>query len=96
MSVETSVFTWPQRSWGPFQALNSSTVGMYLEKVKTSSKRYMQPNVHSTLFTIANTGVSLVAQMVKNPPAMWETWVQSLGWEDLLEEGMATHSGILA
>ena len=34
--------------------------------------------------------------MVKNPPAMWETWVQSLGWEDLLEEGMVTHSGILA
>ena len=39
---------------------------------------------------------SLVAQMVKNPPAMWETWVQSLGWEDTLEEGMATHSRILA
>ena len=39
---------------------------------------------------------SLVAQMVKNPPAMWETWVQSLGWEDPLEEGMATHSSILA
>ena len=34
--------------------------------------------------------------MVKNPPAMQETWVQSLGWEDLLEEGMATHSSILA
>ena len=33
----------------------------------------------------------LVAQMVKNPPAMWETWVRSLGWEDPLEEGMATH-----
>ena len=39
---------------------------------------------------------SLVAQMVKNPPAMWETWVWSLGWEDSLEEGMATHSSILA
>ena len=39
---------------------------------------------------------SLVAQMVKNLPAMWETWVQSLGWEDPLEEGMATHSSILA
>ena len=39
---------------------------------------------------------SLVAQLVKNPPAMWETWVQSLGWEDPLEEGMATHSSILA
>ena len=39
---------------------------------------------------------SLVAQLVKNPPAMQETWVQSLGWEDPLEEGMATHSSILA
>ena len=39
---------------------------------------------------------SLVAQTVKNPPAMWETWVQSLGWEDPLEKGMATHSSILA
>ena len=34
--------------------------------------------------------------MVKNPPAMWETWVRSLGREDPLEEGMATHSSILA
>ena len=34
--------------------------------------------------------------MVKNPPALQETWVQSLGWEDPLEEGMATLSGILA
>ena len=39
---------------------------------------------------------SLVAQLVKNLPAMWETWVRSLGWEDLLEKGMATHSSILA
>ena len=39
---------------------------------------------------------SLVAQLVKNPPAMWETWVRSLGWEDLLEKGKATHSSILA
>ena len=39
---------------------------------------------------------SLVAQLVKNPPAMQETWVQSPGWEDPLEEGMGTHSSILA
>jgi len=39
---------------------------------------------------------SLVAQMVKNPCAMWETQVQSLGWEDPLEKGMATHSSILS
>ena len=37
-----------------------------------------------------------VAQLVKNPPAMQETWVPSLGWEDPLEQGMATHSSILA
>ena len=34
--------------------------------------------------------------MVKNPPALWETWVRSLGWEDPLEKEMATHSSILA
>ena len=39
---------------------------------------------------------SMVAQTVKNPPAMRETWVQSLDWEDPLEEGMTTHSSILA
>ena len=37
----------------------------------------------------------LVAQLVKNPPAMQETWVGSLGWEDPLEKGKATHSSIL-
>ena len=39
---------------------------------------------------------SLVAQLVKNLPIMRETWVQSLGWEDLLEKGKATHSSLLA
>ena len=43
-----------------------------------------------------NIWVSLVAQLVKNPCAMQETWVQSLGWEDPLEEGMETHYSILA
>ena len=38
---------------------------------------------------------SLVALMVKNLPAVWDTWVLSLGWEDSLEEGMATHSKFL-
>ena len=40
--------------------------------------------------------ISLVAQMVKDLPAMQETWVQSLGWDDPLEKGTATHSSILA
>ena len=39
---------------------------------------------------------SLLAQTIKNPPTMQEIWLQSLGWEDPLEEGMATHSNILS
>ena len=39
---------------------------------------------------------SLVAQLVKYPPAIWETWVRFLGWDDPLEKGKATHSSILA
>ena len=39
---------------------------------------------------------SLVAQLLKNLPAMWKTWVRSLGWEDPLEKGTATHFSILA
>ena len=39
---------------------------------------------------------SLVAQLVKNLPAVWDTWVRPLGWEDPLEKGKATHSNILA
>ena len=53
---------------------------------------------HSTFFLPASGpfGVSLVVQMIKNLPAMQETWIRSPGWEDPLEEGMATHSIILA
>ena len=40
--------------------------------------------------------ISLQAQMIKNPSAVWESWVQSLGWEDPLEEGMAIYSSMLA
>ena len=48
------------------------------------------------LSKVPEIGASLVAQLVKNPPAMWETWVLSLGWEDPLEKGKGTHSSILA
>ena len=50
----------------------------------------------SILIFILGFRASLLAQMVKNMPAMQETWVQSLGREDTLEKGMATHSNILA
>ena len=45
---------------------------------------------------VIRTRASLVAQLVKNPPAMWETWVHSLGCEDPLEKGKAIHSSIMA
>ena len=51
-------------------------------------------SLHSS--AVINSRASLVAQMVKNLPVMWETQVQSLGREDLLENGMTTHSIILA
>ena len=48
------------------------------------------------MIAVLTKGASLVAQLVKNLPLMQETWVQSLGWEDPLEKGTATHSSILA
>ena len=52
----------------------------------------MEIELHVGIFT----GASLVAQLVKSRSTMQETWVQSLGWEDALERGMATPSSILA
>ena len=47
-------------------------------------------------YSLQYSWTSLVAQLVKNLLATWETWIRSLGWEDPLEKGMATHSSILA
>ena len=46
-------------------------------------------------YTLQYSWASPVAQLAKNPPSMWKTWVQSLGWEDPLEKGKSTHSSIL-
>ena len=56
----------------------------------------MYRSVYSSTIYNSQDRASLMAQLVKNLPAMQETWVRSLGWEDPLEEGMATHSSILA
>ena len=48
-----------------------------------------------SLLKIVVNRASLVAHLTKNLPAMWETWIKSLGWEDSLEKGKATHSSIL-
>ena len=50
----------------------------------------------NTILISAQKLAFLLAQMVKHLPAMWETWFQSLGWEDPLEKEMATHSSTLA
>ena len=54
------------------------------------------PALAGGFFTSKPPGTSLVAQMVKHLPTMWETWVRFLGQEDPLEKEMATHSSILA
>ena len=66
----------------------------YAKRNKIKSK-YRSPSGQA-LYLRYHKWVSPVAQTVKNLPAMWETWVRSLGWEDPLEEGMATYSSILA
>ena len=59
---------------------------------KSLRGKYLLKNI----FLLVDFWASLVAQRVKRLPAMWETWVQSLGREDPLEKEMATHSSILA
>ena len=56
----------------------------------------LAPGKHGLHLKTGFTWTSLVAQTVKRLSTMRETWVRSLGWEDPLEEGMATHSSILA
>ena len=64
-------------------------------KVRQHSLCSLQSSYSSAYF-LYNVWVSLMAQTVKNLPAMRETWVWSLGWEDSLEKGMAAHSSVLA
>ena len=69
---------------------------MSTETSKTGRQEKRLKKKKKKIYIYKNCWASLVAQMVKNSPAMQETWVQSLGWEDGLEKGMATHSRILA
>ena len=75
-----------------FLAFPNRVVFSFLRDSLPPKCPYLQNEMLPTLSVEA----SLVAQMVKNPPAMQETWVQSLGWEDPLEQDMATHSSIPA
>ena len=78
----------PDSSVGEESACNAGDPGLIPGLGRSSGERLGYPFQYSW--------ASLVAQLVKNLPAMWETWVQSLGWEDLLEKEKATHSSILA
>ena len=62
----------------------------------TILKKYNQKITYIYLIQSQGICTGILAQMVKNLPAMEETWVQSLGWEDPLEKGVATHSSVLA
>ena len=66
--------------------------GYKKKKIKLGQQKDVTKNMS---YLCSSPVISLVAQSVKSPPAMWETWVRSLGQEDPLEKEMATHSNIL-
>ena len=75
-------------SVGRESACNAGDPGWISGPGRSAGEGIGYPLQHSWAF--------LVAHLVKNSPAVWEIWVQSLGWEDPLEKGKATHSSILA
>ena len=78
----------PDSSAGEESACNAGDPGSIPGMGRSSGEGIGYPLQYSWAF--------LVAQLVNNPSVMRETWVRSLGWEDLLEKGKATHSSILA
>ena len=78
----------PDSSVGKESACNAEDPGLIAGSGRSAGEGISYPLQYSW--------ASLVAQLVKNPPAMQETWVQSLAWEDPLEKGKAMHSSILA
>ena len=78
----------PDSSVGEESACNTGDSGLIPGSGRSAGEGIGYPLQYSS--------ASLVAQLVKNLPATWETWIPSLGWEDPLEKGKATHSSILA
>ena len=78
----------PHRSVGKESACNAGDSGLIPGLGRSAGEGIDYPLQYSWS--------SLMARLLKNPPAMWETWVRSLGWEYPLEKGKAAHSGILA
>ena len=82
------IWGFPDSSIGKESACNAGDTGSIPELERSAGEGIGYPLQYSWAF--------LVAQLVKNSPAMRETWVQFLGWEDPLEKGKATHSSFLA
>ena len=82
------IWGFPDSSIGKESACNAGDTGSIPELERSAGEGIGYPLQYSWAF--------LVAQLVKSSPAMRETWVQFLGWEDPLEKGKATHSNILA
>ena len=82
----------PLRDWA--HTTSSWYTGPLKDRPPSHPSLYVPHAFH--FFTLGFEVASLVALLVKNLPAMWETWVWSLGWDDPLEKGKATHSSILA
>ena len=78
---------------GPGWVIDEHSSSMQTINKNSSISLWEYPQI---LYSYLMLSASLAAQMVKNPPALQETWAWSLGWVDPLEEGLATHSSILA
>ena len=83
-----AIYSFPDSSAGKESARNAGDPGSIPVSGRSTGEEIGYPLQYSW--------ASLVAQLVKNLPARQETWVRSLGWEDPLEKGKATHSSILA
>ena len=86
--LENTFLGFPESSVGKASSCNTGDPGLIPGSGRSPGEGIGYP--------LQYVGASLVAQLVKNLPAMWETWVQSLGWEYPLEKGKPTHSSILA
>ena len=87
-SLQLRICRFRERGWMAFA--HTCALGHTHTHTHTCTNTIMKPSEPALLVA------SLVTQLVKNPPAMWETWIWSLGWEDSLVKGKATHSSILA
>ena len=92
---KSNVFHWVNEGWGGnLHGIHTGTIQSNKQEWTFDPYNNLEESQRNLVSEKKKS--SLVAQLVKNLPAMQETWVRSLGWEDPLEKGQATHSSILA